>query len=423
MNGKLKGTEKWTWICAGLGAGVLALAVICGAAGWRAASAQEEEIAYLREFTWEVPLTENQTVVNYADYYFRNTGGADPAVRASELADFRNTSAMSDYGIFNDYLGEKEKEIWEIVEGTQSTYVNEKKEVIFKNKNLWQSEVLMELSDTYAVLHKGKDGGYRLVDLQGNTMIETSARRRIEGVDNRYVAVGDDVNTFNKLYDVKTGEYKQLPYTCAKISQWYEGWYKAIVDFSFSETYMGFVSGTVFLDEDMNIAMGGAVFNDSTYFSANLSEGLFYGVKEKRNIEGNINDNGLLPRGYFDKSGKQVIETKNADFASDFSEGKAMIYASGKKVYCIDRDGRVLFEKTLSEEVFPLNDFFTGWKAGFVDDRVVICDGEKCGVADERGKWIVKPVFDEIYLAKDGKAVVVRGEKFGVLQLERGQGK
>ncbi len=417
MNGKLKGTEKWTWICAGLGAGVLALAAICGAAGWRAASAQEEEIAYLREFTWEVPLTENQTVVNYADYYFINTGGADPAVRASELADFRNTSAMSDYGIFYDYLGEKEKEIWEIVEGTQSTYVNEKKEVIFENKNLWQSEVLMELSDTYAVLHKGKDGGYRLVDLQGNTMIETSARRRIEGVDNRYVAVGDEVNMFNKLYDVKTGEYKQLPYTCMGIRSWSGGGYIVL------RSSGGVGTDTIFLDEDLKPAMGSAVFNENTYFSANLSEGLFYGVEKNYDVDGKKMQRKGLPRGYFDKRGKQVIETKNANFAFDFSEGKAMIYASGKKAYCIDRDGRVLFEKSLSEEVVPLNDFFTGWKAGFVDGRVVICNGEKCGVADERGKWIVKPVFDEIYLAKDGKAVVVRGEKFGVLQLERGQGK
>ncbi|WP_425755147.1 WG repeat-containing protein [Ihubacter sp. rT4E-8] len=418
----MKKDKKYQIMCIALAAAIMALAVICGMAGWRAAAGQEKEMAYLRGFHWELPLTENYIISTYSDKYFHtNAGGDDPADRAKKLASLRGILASSNFSVFDDYVGDQKTGIMRSDSGDQRTFTDAEGDVFFKNKDT-EYMYVESLSDNYAVLvnHYGETAEYKLTDLQGNVIL-TLPGQKLAGIDNRYVAVGNSrINVFDKVYDMETGKIDLLPLSCTEIARWSEGWYKAVIQAAYSDNFTGFSSGTVFLDEDMNITMNGAVFDEETYYSANLTEGLFYGVKQECNVEGNLNSNEPLPRGYFDKKGKQVVETVNASLVSDFSEGKGIVYTSGGKAYCIDREGHILFEKSLTEKATELEQFSIGWKSAFRDGHAVIFDGKKCGVVDETGKWIVEPVFEQIYLAAKGRVVVIRGEKFGVLQLKGG---
>lgn len=430
----MKRNKRYPAACIVLAAGIAAMAVIYGVTAWHAAGDQEEEMAYLRSFDWEAPLTESWAVTAYGDDYFHSDiGDSDPAERAAECAGRSGLLKAARRRICDHYLGEQEAAVY-VQSGfsRKETYVDESGEVFFLNDSMRYSNV-ESLTDTYAVVFDGAEN-YRLTDLNGQVIYEAEEGQRIQGIDNRYAAVGaanetrvvhgseetGDENTtyvyhpdyaasFEYVYDLEERKLKKLPESYGEIRRWSGGWYKGLVP---APENSGREAWMVFLDEDMKTAMGGKTFDAETFYGENhLRDGLFYGVRPGSTKE------EATQQGYFDRSGKLVLPAKNAEWASDFSEGKGIVYASGQNVYCIDGDGRILFEKKISKEPFLETDTLS-WKSAFRGGRAVIFDGKKCGVTDASGAWLVQPVFDQIYLGDDDRAVVIRGEKFGVIHFD-----
>lgn len=399
-------SKKYLAVCVIIAAGLVAMAGVSGVKAWRAAAAREAQMAYLRSLQWELPLQKSEPVTAFADQFFHYyIGSADPAERAKAYGSFTGTWELTGKDVCDMYVGDRQELVFTKT-GTDGadTYLGGDGELLFRQ--LSADEPVMGLSDTYALLYDSADGTYRLVDLDGQTLYEDERdedENEMENVgwaiDNRYAAVAKDL-----VYDVESGEVKPLTGSYDEIRVCNGGFPYIAVSRADSRT--------VFLDEDMEPVEELDFGEDTFDWDCHINEGLIYGVKTESGKE------YAVERGYFDLSGQLAAAAPNAEQASDFSEGKGIVYASGGRVYCVDRNGRILFEKQLSGVPAEERDKLS-WKSAFRGGRAVIFDGKKCGVAGLSGNWLVKPVFDQVYLGDGDEAVVIYGEKFGVIRFEK----
>lgn len=406
-------SKKYLAVCVIIAAGLVAIAGVSGVKAWRAAAAREAQMAYLRSLQWELPLQQSGPVTTFADQLFHYyIGSADPAERAKAYGSFTGTWELTGKDVCDMYVGDRQELVFTKTgtDGTD-TYLGGDGELLFRQ--LSADEPVMGLSDTYALLYDSADGTYRLVDLEGQTLYEGDSDAN-EGerdededemenvgwaIDNRYAAVAKDL-----VYDVKAGEVKRLTGSYDEIRVCGGGFPYIAVSRADSRT--------VFLNEGLEPVEELDFGEDTFDWDCHINEGLIYGVKSGDGKE------NAAERGYFDLSGQLAAAAPNAEQASDFSEGKGIVYASGGRVYCVDRSGRILFEKQLSGVPAGERDKLS-WKSAFRGGRAVIFDGEKCGAVDPSGNWLVKPVFDQLYLGDGDEAVVIYGEKFGVIRFEK----
>lgn len=398
----MDGNKKYQAACLILAGCLLAVAVIYGVLTWRAAKAQEPEMAYLRGFDWEVPLTESWTAATYADELFGSCIGEGKMVErarvcASVFGGVKLPGTVVCGG--EEYLGDRQELVFtKQTGGGLNIYLDQDGEVLFRQKDL--NNRVSCLTDTYVIT---SDAGmnWSLADLAGNVLFAGEKGREIRGIDNRYAAVAK-----NEVYDLQIGKTRKLSGSYTMIKACDGGNYPyAAVRGSGENACMIYLDGELEPVWDQNLL-------EDSYWHGTFSEGLIYGLRladEK---------GGWFQRGYFDQKGSLAVKTPNAKYASCFSEGKGVVYASGNKVYAIDKAGRVLFEKKLSKDP-AWEETNLSWKSAFCGGRAVIFDGEQCGVVDAAGNWLAEPVFDQIYLADGGRAVAIRGKKFGVLRFGR----
>lgn len=401
----MDGNRKYGMACLILAVCLLAAAVIYGVLAWRAAKAQEPEMAYLRGFDWEVPLTESWTAATYADELFGSCiGKAKMIERAEAYASVFGSRKLPGTVVCREeeYQGDRQELVFtKQTGGGLNIYLDQDGEVLFRQKDL--NNRVSCLTDTYVITC---DAGmnWSLADLAGNVLYAGEKGRKIRGIDNRYAAVAK-----NEVYDLQTGKTRKLSGSYTMIKACDGGNYPyAAVRGSGENAHMIYLDGELEPVWDQNLL-------EDSYWHGTFSEGLIYGVKP---LEKLARLNRKVQRGYFDQKGRLAVKTPNARYASCFSEGKGVVYASGNKVYAIDKAGTVLFEKKLSKDP-AWEETNLSWKSAFCGGRAVIFDGEQCGVVDAAGNWLAEPVFDQIYLAADGRAVVIRGKKFGVLRFGR----
>lgn len=402
----MDGNRKYRAACLILAGCLLAAAVVYGAAAWRAAKGQEAEMAYLRGFDWEVPMKENRMAAAYGDELFGScVGEVEMIERARVCASVFGGLKLPGDGVCREeeYLGDQQELVFtKQNSGGLMIYLYQDGEVLFRQKNLHNR--VSCLTDTYVITC---DSGmnWRLTDLSGNLLYAGEKGRKIRGIDNRYAAVAK-----NEVYDLQNGKARKLSGSYEMIKACDGG------DYPYAAVRRtGGNANMVYLDGELEPVWDQNLLEDSCW-QGTFSEGLIYGVRPVD--EKLVRLNRKVQRGYFDQKGRLAVATPKAKYASCFSEGKGVVYTTKNRVYGIDKAGTILFEKELTKE--PIWEATSlSWKSAFHDGRAVVFDGEQCGVVDAEGNWLVKPVFDQIYLADNGRAVVIRGQKFGVLRFGR----
>jgi len=104
-----------------------------------------------------------------------------------------------------------------------------------------------------------------------------------------------------------------------------------------------------------------------------------------------------VKRGYIDKTGAEIISTKN-DYNSIFMDGVALVRVKSKWGI-VDRKGAYVVEPKYKGIHF------------FYDDRAAVQDGDKWGFVDRTGTVVIEPKYDEVHDFTDGIAAVRQGSK------------
>lgn len=102
-------------------------------------------------------------------------------------------------------------------------------------------------------------------------------------------------------------------------------------------------------------------------------------------------------RGYIDKTGAEIISTKN-DYNSPFFDGMALVRVKSKWGM-VDRKGAYVVEPKYKGIHF------------FYDDLAAVQDGDKWGFVGRDGKIVIAPTYDEVHDFTDGIAAVRQGSK------------
>ena len=135
-----------------------------------------------------------------------------------------------------------------------------------------------------------------------------------------------------------------------------------------------------------------------------------------------INENDSLAvyaqygkRGYLDvRSGEVVISARKNDYT------KAWIFSEG--LAAVMKDGKVGFINVKNEVVIPFQfDYLRTWwfhqAYVFHDGYCMMGTKDRCaGVIDTTGRWVIEPVYDEIYRPHEngGAWLVVKDEMYGL---------
>ena len=104
-----------------------------------------------------------------------------------------------------------------------------------------------------------------------------------------------------------------------------------------------------------------------------------------------------VKRGYIDKTGAEIISTKN-DYNSPFFDGMALVRVKSKWGM-VDRKGAYVIEPKYKDVHL------------FYDDLAAVQDGDKWGFVGRDGKIVIEPKYDEVHDFTDGIAAVRQGSK------------
>lgn len=103
-------------------------------------------------------------------------------------------------------------------------------------------------------------------------------------------------------------------------------------------------------------------------------------------------------------TGKVIVEPTTYTKAWVFSEGLAAVEKDGF-IGFVDANGDVVINFKFSYRGNPLTDFV------FHNGHCVVADSSnKIGVIDQKGRWLIKPSYDNIELAKDYAIVYTDGD-------------
>ncbi len=189
------------------------------------------------------------------------------------------------------------------------------------------------------------------------------------------------------------------------------------------------ICGKYFLDEKFEPAFGGMLLENNGV--GDYGEGL---IPVRWVVNGTWKDcppedEKQVKTGYIeDLQGNMVFETPGSVYRGKFSDGKALVYEENR-VYCVDRDGNQIFELPLKKKIE-----LDMWKqmdqtltlalwilpeCCFSGGMARVFDGEKMGLVDEGGNWLIKPVFDEMNMLGSGFIAVEYRGKWGVIDGRR----
>lgn len=177
------------------------------------------------------------------------------------------------------------------------------------------------------------------------------------------------------------------------------------IDYGGEGYYIAQIANKESMDSrDVLLDSGFAPITDQEWiqYGEEFSEGYCYVEGKKGNV---------IQNGYIDQTGELVIPTGNSLCGAKFSEGKALV-SYKDKIVCIDEKGKPIFELILEKKTTEGN-----YWAEFCHDRAVISIGEKKGLIDSRGRWILKPVFKHIDIIDGDLISLTYGTRSGVAKI------
>ncbi len=208
------------------------------------------------------------------------------------------------------------------------------------------------------------------------------------------------------ILDVITGEKTQLPSKVLGITTDDNGSYMARLP---DDTYC-------YLTDSFAIPEGAVLYKTLPEFAEGLAYVERYDdliVDEKHNIPLTRGHTRIC--GYMDDSHKIVLPLAYKDIkrACPFAEGKALIYAD-RKIICIDTKGNTLFTLEGCSNNDPLD---TGFAGGYAS---LSLDGKKEGIIDEKGEFVIDPIFDSVGRINAGHAAARYKDQYGIINLKEG---
>lgn len=157
--------------------------------------------------------------------------------------------------------------------------------------------------------------------------------------------------------------------------------------------------------------------SDDWYFNiiSKFHEGMAYASALKEDDE--------TENGYIGKDGKLLLKTGNSLYGCRFAEGKALVYEKDR-VYAMDRSGRKLFELALEDSMnedefldYDLDESHMIDSCWFRNGKAVLFDGKKYGIVDEKGNWVIKPLFDDMEFMGEDAVFISYKQRNGILKL------
>lgn len=354
-----------------------------GYMGYQAAVKAEAQGFALDQFRWIVPLTKEYTLIGEAEMegvYFsalkENGTSVLLDIDGKEIDQTQGAAAREEklYSDF-DYIYEFDGEYALARKNDRAVAVNRKGEIVYQfqvgpNTSVNQIEGKLFGED--------RDGKYRMIDISDGKIVK---------------------------------EWKSIE--CSELHKRGTGVYRA---------EKGYGEYEYLMNSDFEVLYDGKLFADT---AERYSDGLLY-------VEWIVNGNWKevpddserqIKCGYIDYRGDMVVETPGSIYGGEFSDGKALVYGSGR-VWCVDKKGRTLFELPLKKEMVldtynHLNSTLnlTGYilpGCKFKDGVAPLYDGEKMGLIDEKGNWVIEPVFDDMDILSWNRIAVEYRGKWGV---------
>lgn len=374
-----------------------------GILGYKAAVSSSDGFQALNEYDWAMELTSEYSLIENA--------GLD--------GNYFSAQINEDKAFLIDEHGKKIDEVgygW--IEGSESAYIyTEGGKMGYKNLDgkiiiPARYDYISRFDGEYAEAFTGNR--HFAVDKKGREVYRTDDDEDIffNQIHGKYF--GEEKGGKYRVIDVSTGKTTKEggKAYCEDIRYMMPGLYQAD----------GF-SGHYFLDENFNVTFDGQIYD----FGAvrNYSEGLCYVELITNGTYSDTPANPNTKPGYIDDQGKMVIETKGAMYGGDFSEGKALIYGA-KEAWAIDRTGKKLFSMKLKKnlavsgvdptEPFKLYAYILNGSI-FQNGMVPVYDGRKMGLADQNGKWILNPVFDDMDFVADHLVAVEYNGRWGIIRV------
>lgn len=377
-----------------------------GYAGYQAAVKAEAEGFALDQFRWIISLT--------SDYAMIEDSGMEGGYFSATLKDGDSAALLNREG------QEVDRVDLSYIQGWKNCYRFTKGDKMGCRYADGSVMIPAEFDDI-----RDFDGGYALAQKDGKDVAINTAGEvvyRFEGwedtvshVDGAYFCEEAAGGVF-RVIDVSDGSVVREWRTseCSQLQKCAAGIYAAA---NANDVHY-------FMNNDFEIIFDGKLFEDT---GQRYSEGLIYGEWIANGSWEQIpdEDERQIRRGYFDYHGDLVVEIEeDSIYEGEFSDGKALIYGRGK-VWCVDKTGRKLFEMPLKKKISSPT-----WNGGvgpvltwgyilpgcrFSGGMAPLYDGEKMGLIDEEGNWLMEPVFDDMdVLGFNWIAVEYRG-MWGVL--------
>lgn len=376
-----------------------------GIAGYQAALKIAADSSALERFDWVVPLTAGYRSIGETDmdggYLTAETKDGDFVLLDREGKPMDETKSREwlwgQEDFYNFYKGGKEG--YKYLDGS----------IMIPAKY----DDITSFDGDYALANLGED--YFAIDRKGEIAykFEGGEKAFARQVDGQFFC--QDQGQWFLLIDVKKGKVvkKWDSIDCDEI--WKCGPRLYFADSS---------CGKYFLDEEFEPAFGGMLLEVSG--AGDYGEGL---IPVRWVVNGTWKDcppedEKQVKAGYIDLQGNMVFETPGSVYSGAFSEGKALVYEENR-LYCVDREGNQLFELPLKEKIeldmWKQRDqtlALVGWilpECCFKGGMAPVFDGEKLGLVDEEGNWLIEPAFDDMNMLDSGFIAVEYRGRWGLI--------
>lgn len=273
----------------------------------------------------------------------------------------------------------------------------------------------------FAAVKEDKDNqcySFTFYDINMNKVGELTNETYTVSIHDVYSNIGNGLFAFDiqrdvddkgvVIYDIKRGEIIKKLKTLSWIKKLSDDIYCGFADTAddirvYDPSYQGDEADKdLIFDKDFNFVRVSEIdYSDAQPFSEGLS--FASGRNQKYKLA------------CIDEKFNIVFETEASLGSNQFSEGKAILY-NEDNFFCVDKSGKQLYKKERKGD--RKNFIYT--EAEYKNGKAIVQDDKKFGIVDEKGEWIVDPIFTDItYIADDTYIVNSNYLSAAVMRIDR----